>query len=303
VPQTQNLNKNAEGFMISSIEKDPFSVRRQHFLPQHLLSRFAGLVSHCPVKWLKNEIIRRFINHYQVDMEAALAPDYESYRSFHDFFTRHLKPDARPIDPSLDSICSPSDGVISEMGEISGSQLLQAKGRSFSLGALLGCENDAKLFENGHFMTIYLAPKDYHRVHMPFGGKLLKQRYIPGKLFSVNPLTAKHVDNLFARNERVVTLFNHPQGDFAVILVGAMLVGSITTTWGGTITPSPHQEIVTQSYPQTEDRHILLNKGEEMGYFSLGSTVIVLFPTNVSLKDNLSSQSPLVVGQAIGQLL
>ncbi len=286
--------------MISSTEKAPFSIHRQHYLPQHLLSRFAGLVSHCPVKWLKNEIIRRFIQHYQVDMNAALDPDPHSYRSFHDFFTRQLKRDARPIDPQMNSICSPADGTISEMGDISGDKLLQAKGRTFSLGALLGCDNDAKLFENGHFMTIYLAPRDYHRVHMPLSGQLLKQRYIPGKLFSVNPLTSKHVDNLFARNERVVSLFSHPQGDFAVILVGAMLVGSINTTWGGTITPSPHSEIMTQSYPQTEDRHISLQKGEEMGYFSLGSTVIVLFPTNVSWKDEMSSGAPLVVGQAIG---
>lgn len=289
--------------MISSTKKYPLSILRQFYLPQHLLSRFAGLVSHCQVKWLKNEIICRFIRHYQVDMQAALTAEPESYLSFHDFFTRRLKPEARPIDPEMSSICSPCDGTISEMGPITNEQLLQAKGRHFSVSSLLGSQEDAKWFENGHFMTIYLAPKDYHRVHMPLSGMLQHQRFISGKLFSVNPLTAQHVDNLFARNERVVTLFKHPQGHFAVILVGAMLVGSIATAWGGVIAPNQSREIVEQPYPQSENSHISLNKGEEMGYFSLGSTVIVLLPTNFSLQANLASNTPLVQGQAIGQIL
>lgn len=289
--------------MIASTEKYPFAIRRQHYLPQHLLSRFAGVVSHCQIKWVKDEIIRRFIARYAVDMADAAISDPKAYHSFHDFFTRRLKAQARPIDPNVNSIVSPCDGTISEMGAIAGSQLLQAKGHTFSVGSLIGCDEDAKLFENGHFMTIYLAPRDYHRVHMPFSGNLIKQRYIPGKLFSVNPLTTNHVENLFARNERVVSLFKHPEGDFAVILVGAMLVGSIATVWSGTVTPSPYVDIVEQHFPQSDERYIALKKGEEMGHFSLGSTVIILFPSNISWQNNFSAQSAVLMGQALGHFL
>jgi len=179
---------------------------------------------------------------------------------------------------------------------------LQAKDRTFSVSSLLGSAEDAALFNNGQFLTIYLAPKDYHRVHMPCTGTLQNLRYIPGKLFSVNPLTTTHIDHVFAKNERVVTLFKHPAGDFAIVLVGAMIVGSITTSWGGCIT-SHHGKSFNIAYPQSPQQYIKLDKGTEMGYFSLGSTVIVLFTEKTKWEYDLSQNSRLVVGQRIGHFV
>ncbi len=281
----------------------PLAVWRQYYLPQHALTRFAGLVSHCQIPWLKNWIIRDFIARYGVDMHEALESDPRAYASFHDFFTRHLKPSLRPIDHHPEAICSPCDGTISQIGKIEEGMLLQAKGHHFSLEALLANSHDAKNFTNGHFATIYLAPKDYHRVHMPYCGSLQRLRYVPGKLFSVNPLTTQYVEGLFARNERVITLFKHPAGDFAVILVGAMLVGSMSTRWGGYLTPHRGKDITQVDYPDTSDQHIKLDKGDEMGYFSLGSTVILLFAENMRWENAFTQQTRIVVGQRIGQFL
>ncbi len=283
--------------------KYPLKVWRQFLLPQHALSRFGGWLSHSEIPWLKNYLIRYFLNRYDVNMAEAIEVDPYSYPSYHEFFIRRLKPSLRPIDPSPLSIVSPCDGEISQIGNIEKGTLFQAKGKSFTASALLGSELDAKPFENGKFATIYLAPKDYHRVHMPLSGTLTHLRYIPGKLFSVNPLTTSHIDNLFAKNERVVAFFKHEQGSFAIILVGAMIVGSIFTRWGGTITPHRGNEIKDISYPQTPLQHIKLDKGDEMGYFSLGSTVIVLLDENAGWGYDLSQNSRLVVGQSIGHLL
>lgn len=282
---------------------DRLKVWRQYWLPQHALSKFGGHVSHCRLPWLKNYLIQWFINRYQVNMDEALQTDLNAYPSFHDFFIRQLKPGTRPIDPQSDSICSPCDGAISQIGKIENGTLLQAKGRSFSLSALLGDAACAQKFHNGNFLTIYLAPKDYHRVHMPAKGALQSVRYIPGKLFSVNPLTTQSVDNLFARNERVISFFDHPQSPFAVILVGAMIVGSITTRWAGRLLPQANQLVREILYPQTPEQHLTLDKGEEMGYFSLGSTVIILFAENIRWEYTLTQDSRLVVGQRIGQFL
>lgn len=269
----------------------PIKVLRQYLLPQHALTRFAGVLSHSQIPWLKNYLIRWFLKRYNVNLDEALESDPYAYPSYHEFFIRRLKPNCRPIDPSPASIVSPCDGTISQIGKIERNSLLQAKGRYFSLDALLGNHEDAKKFENGHYATIYLAPIDYHRVHMPLAGTLNHLRYIPGDLFSVNPLTCDHVNNLFARNERVVSIFKHDHGSFAIILVGAMIVGSIFTRWGGNITPHRAKKIVDISYPQTPEQHVRLDKGDEMGYFALGSTVIILLDANMQWEYDLSQNS------------
>lgn len=281
----------------------PINILRQYLVPQHALSRFAGMLSHCEIPWLKNYLIQWFLKRYNVNLQEAIESDPYAYPSYHEFFIRQLKPHLRPIDPSPVSITSPCDGAISQIGKIEQGTLVQAKNKSFSVSALVGDAEDAKCFEKGHFTTIYLAPIDYHRVHMPLSGTLTHLRYIPGDLFSVNPLTTDHVDNLFARNERVVCFFKHDHRSFAIILVGAMIVGSIFTRWGGNIKPYRGKEILNISYPQTPEQHIRLDKGDEMGYFALGSTVIVLLDENMHWEYDLSENSRLVVGQAIGHLL
>lgn len=281
----------------------PFDVWRQYFLPQRTLTWIAGKLAYCEIPWFKNWAIKRFIRLYGVNVEEALESNPEAYASFHDFFIRRLKPLRRPINSSPHAITSPCDGTISQIGRINHQTLIQAKQHSFTLGALLGDEEKASPFIDGHYATIYLAPKDYHRVHMPCAGTLEHLTYIPGKLFSVNPLTAAHVPQLFARNERVVTLFKSPHGQFAVILVGAMLVGSIFTRWSGHLTPHCGKNVLSINYPDTPERHIALDKGEEMGYFSLGSTVILLFTKNQSWEHELAQHSRIVVGQRIGHLL
>jgi len=277
-----------------------FHIWRQYLLPQHALSKLAGCLSQSKIPWLKNYLIRYFIKRYPVVMNDAVEPNPYAYHSYHDFFTRRLKPALRPVDPTPNGICSPCDGTISQIGKIEDETLLQAKDRTFTLSALLGDQAQATLFKNGRFITIYLAPIDYHRVHMPCQGTLAQLRYLPGKLFSVNPLTTEHVDNLFARNERVITFYKNNYGSFAIILVGAMLVGSIYTRWGGTIKPHRAKKMVDIHYPQTNEQYIKLSKGEEMGYFSLGSTVILLFAENVHWEYDFTQQSRIVVGQRIG---
>lgn len=281
----------------------PYKVWRQHYLPQHWLTWLAGKCAHCKWPWFKDWAIKRFIRLYGVNLSEALVQDLNHYASFHEFFIRKLKADIRPVDFSTNTIVSPCDGTISQIGSINGDTLIQAKGRHYTLTALLGDENLAHPFINGNFATIYLAPHDYHRVHMPYNGNLRHLCYIPGKLFSVNHETTQHVDELFARNERVVALFDSPQGNFAVILVGAMLVGSIYTHWSGQVTPHRAKKMVQIEYPHSPDRHIALDKGEEMGYFSLGSTVILLFTNSVGWEEKIASQSKIVVGQRMGHFL
>lgn len=281
----------------------PFDVWRQYYLPQRTLTWMAGKLAYCEIPWFKNWAIRRFIRLYGVNVNEALESSPEAYRSFHHFFIRQLKPNSRAIDNSPSSIVSPCDGTISQIGKIEHETLIQAKNHSYTLGALLGDEQKAKPFIDGHYATIYLAPKDYHRVHMPLAGTLENLTYIPGKLFSVNPLTADHVPQLFARNERVVTLFKNPHGTFAMILIGAMLVGSIFTRWSGHLTPHRGKTKISINYPDRPERHITLDKGEEMGYFSLGSTVILLFTKDQSWEQELAQHSRIVVGQRIGHLL
>jgi phosphatidylserine decarboxylase len=251
----------------------------QHIVPQHLLSRCTGWLAQLrqPI-WLKNWVIGQFIRHFNVNMAEAAQPDPERYANFNDFFTRPLQDGARPI-ADADIVC-PADGAVSQMGAIHEGFLFQAKGHYFSSEALLGGDQArAALFADGRFATIYLSPKDYHRVHMPVAGRLTATSYIPGQLFSVNAVTAQNVDNLFARNERLVCYFDTEIGPMAMILVGAMVVAGIETVWSGQVAPPPRHPVLTNylELPQPVE----LAKGEEMGRFMLGSTVILLFPKDV----------------------
>lgn len=253
-------------------------IRYQSLLPQHSLSRFAGWIANCKQTWIKNRLIFGFIRHYNVDMTLALEENPEHYINFNHFFTRSLKPEKRPISTNARDIISPVDGIISQIGDIKENQLIQAKKINYNLQALLG--GSAKLaaqFQGGQFATFYLAPQDYHRVHIPYSGELKEMLYVPGRLFSVNAQTTTELPNLFVRNERVITLFSTPIGPMAVILVGAMLVGSINTPWEGIIAPAPNQHIYHWHYL---DNKVSLRKGEEVGQFQLGSTVIILFTPN-----------------------
>lgn len=252
--------------------------RYQSLLPQHSLSRFAGWVANCKQTWIKNRLILGFIRHYNVDMTLALEENPEKYINFNHFFTRSLKSEKRPISSNAADIVSPVDGTISQIGDINEYQLIQAKKINYNLQALLG--GSAKLaaqFQGGEFVTLYLAPEDYHRVHIPYSGELKEMVYVPGRLFSVDAQTTTELPNLFVRNERVITLFSTPIGPMVVILVGAMLVGSINTSWEGVIAPASKRHIYHWHYL---DNKISLNKGQEIGQFQLGSTVIILFAPN-----------------------
>ncbi len=249
----------------------------QYLLPQHLLSRLVGKLAQTRIFWLKNLLIERFIKQYGVDMSEALYEDHRDYENFNSFFTRELKPGAREIANDPNVIACPADGAISQLGDICDGRIFQAKGHEYSLATLVGNNEDALPYRNGKFATVYLSPKDYHRVHMPVDGKLIATHYIPGQLFSVNQTTAENVDNLFARNERLVCVFETPVGPMAMILVGAMIVAGIETVWGGQVAPPP-KTVQSQRFDNVQT--VALKKGEEMGRFKLGSTVILLFGEN-----------------------
>jgi phosphatidylserine decarboxylase len=253
-------------------------VNLQYCLPHHLISRIVGRVAQCENPLIKSQFIHRFAKHYQVNMSEAEQPALDQYPNFNAFFTRALTANARPIHAQTNSIICPADGVISQVGNIASGNIIQAKGMHYSALSLLGGDvDDAEPFLDGDFTTIYLAPKDYHRLHMPISGTLTKMIHIPGRLFSVNPTTAESVPNLFARNERVVALFDTAIGPMALILVGAMIVASIETIWHGIVTPPKKSTIQRWDY---SDQSIELEKGAEMGRFRLGSTIIALFPKN-----------------------
>ncbi|GAA6150944.1 archaetidylserine decarboxylase [Pseudoteredinibacter isoporae] len=273
----------------------------QYIVPQHLLSRLMGKIANSQRKWLKDPFTRWFVDRFGIDMSEAAEEDPCAYASFNDFFTRALKEGARPIDEGEDSIVFPADGAISQLGDIQHGRIFQAKGQSYSTLELLGGANElAAEFNDGKFATVYLSPKDYHRVHMPLAGKLRSMIHVPGDLFSVNETTAENVPRLFARNERVVCVFDTELGPMAVVLVGAMIVASIETVWAGQITPQLRQ-IIRKNYDQLLD-DIELEKGEEMGRFKLGSTAIVLFGKGVmDWNDELQAGSPTVMGQRMGQ--
>jgi len=277
-------------------------VYSQYIAPQHLISRLAGKVADCENPRLKNALIAWFIEKYGVNMEEASRQFPEEFKHFNDFFTRALKEGARPINSTKSGLISPVDGAISQLGEINHGQVFQAKGQSFSVVELLGGDVErAEPFIGGNFATIYLSPKDYHRIHMPCKGTLREMVYIPGKLFSVNPVTAENVPRLFARNERVAAIFDTEFGPMAMVLVGAMIVASIETVWDGLVAPLK-REVKTSQYGKGA-REITLSKGDEMGRFKLGSTVVLTFPPNATeFIESLKAGSAVQMGQSFGKI-
>jgi phosphatidylserine decarboxylase len=281
---------------------DNIKLSLQYILPKLWLTRLAGWGASKRAGWLTRLVIDLFVKYYKVNMAEAQKPDTASYRTFNDFFVRPLRDEARPVDTDPNVLVMPADGVISQMGLIEEDKILQAKGHSYSLEALLaGNYLMADLFRNGSFATTYLSPRDYHRVHMPCNGILREMIYVPGDLFSVNHLTAQNVPNLFARNERVICLFDTEFGPMAQILVGATIVGSIETVWAGTITPPREGVIKRWTWPAGESEgSVALLKGQEMGRFKLGSTVINLFaPGKVNLAEQLQSLSVTKIGEPL----
>jgi phosphatidylserine decarboxylase len=274
-----------------------FSVLHQYLLPKQALTRFAGRIASAQDGRFTPHLIRWFVRKYGVNMDEAHNPDLASYKSFNDFFTRALGENARPLAGS-DFIC-PVDGSISQCGTIEHDQIIQAKGHRYSTTALVGGDRAlAELFEHGSFATLYLSPRDYHRIHMPCDGKLMRMIYVPGALFSVNPTTARGVPGLFARNERVVCVFESAHGPFALVLVGATIVGSMETVWHGVVNASRLGTIREWHY---RDQDIVLKKGEEMGRFLLGSTVVLLFPRDVmEFNPEWAAARPVRLGEAMG---
>lgn len=247
----------------------------QYLLPQHGLSRFVHWAVRIRQPWFKNALIRAFCRFYRVDLAESVCSSPESFECFNAFFTRALKPGVRSVCSEPDAIACPADGMISQLGAIEGTRLFQAKGRCFELAELLGGDRSrTEAFENGSFVTVYLSPRDYHRVHMPVAGTLAAMTHVPGALFSVNVATTENVPNLFARNERLICYFDTAAGPMAVILVGAIFVSSIETVWHGEVTPPRSKTIRRWDY---SGQGLRFERGAEIGRFNMGSTVIVLF--------------------------
>ena len=272
------------------------AVLLQYLLPKQALTVFAGKVAGARGGKFTTKLIRWFVGRYKVNMAEAANPDIHSYSTFNEFFTRALRSDSRPL-VQADFVC-PVDGAISQFGTIEKDQLFQAKGHRYSTTALVGGDRElAEQFQDGSFATIYLSPRDYHRIHMPCDGRLTRMIYVPGDLFSVNPVTARGVPGLFARNERVVCVFDSAHGPFVLTLVGATIVGSMATVWHGVVNPPRSREVREWKY---DDQTILLKKGDEMGRFLLGSTVVMLFKKDV-LQFNL--QWAPAIGVRMGELM
>jgi phosphatidylserine decarboxylase len=283
---------------------DQIKIAFQRWAPKHAITRLAGLFASAKLGGLTTAIIRLFIKQYKIDMGEALHSDPAHYATFNDFFVRELKEGARPItaDPAI--IVHPADACVSQFGDIEDGQIIQAKGHSFSAKALLGGDESlTQAFDQGSFATLYLSPRDYHRVHMPCDGVLRQMIYVPGDLFSVNPLTAENIPELFARNERVVCIFDTEFGPMAQVLVGATIVGSIELTWAGTITPPRGNTVYRWDYPATGSSSIVFQKGQEMGRFKLGSTVINLFAKDkITFSDSIVHGESTVLGTAYAQI-
>jgi phosphatidylserine decarboxylase len=274
-------------------------VLAQYLLPQHQLSRISGALAQSRLRVLKDFLIGRFIAAFGVDMREAAEPDPRAYPHFNAFFTRALRDGARPIDADPRALVSPADGAVSEAGAITGGRIVQAKGHWYTCADLLADADEARLFEGGEFATIYLSPRDYHRVHMPCDARLTGLRYVPGRLFSVNQTTAENVPGVFARNERLVCRFETAHGPMALVLVGAMIVAGIETVWTGPVTPAGRHVFGIDLELDAAARSVA--RGAEMGRFQLGSTVILLFPRHaVSLDDALVAGAPVRMGQRIG---
>lgn len=266
----------------------------QQFVPQQKISKVAGRLAASRHPWVKRTFIRSFAKAYDVSLDEYERQSLNAYESFNDFFTRELQDNARIIDASINGIVSPADGMISQLGQIHDHKLLQAKGRDYDIGQLLADSADGDYFADGSFATVYLAPSNYHRVHMPFDGMLTKTRYVPGTLFSVNNTTAANVPDLFARNERLVCLFDTAYGKAAVIMVGAMIVAGIETVATG--------KIIRTDDIQEADHDMSLKKGDELGRFYLGSTAIVVLPKAAKMdwQDTMKHGSTVQMGQLLG---
>lgn len=282
--------------------KTLFTVLPQYALPHHALSVLMSKITHSEQTLVKKPLLNWFLNNYAVDLSEAEYSEPDYYSSFNAFFTRSLKAGARPIAQAPEQIVCPADGAISQIGHIEAGQILQAKGHHYTVQDLLGGDAQrAAAFTNGEFATVYLSPRDYHRLHMPYAGKLREMVHIPGRLFSVNNATAASVPNLFARNERVVCHFDTEIGPMALILVGAIFVSSIETVWHGVVTPPTRQDIRRWQY---DDQPVELAKGEELGRFNMGSTIIMLFGEQaLSWQTEINSGLPVKMGQAIAQRL
>ncbi len=276
---------------------DRLAVLPQYLLPKQLLTILAGKLASAQAGGLTTSVIRWFVGRYGVNMAEAANPDPAAYASFNDFFTRPLRPGARPL-ADTDYIC-PVDGAISQFGHIARDQIFQAKGHSYSIQALVGGDRDlAVQFVEGEFATLYLSPRDYHRIHMPCEGRLTRMIHVPGDLFSVNPTTARGVPGLFARNERVVCVFEGPHGPFVLVLVGATIVGSMATVWHGQVNPPRPGTVREWDYPAGDIR---LARGAEMGRFLLGSTVVMLFPKGqMAFNPAWAPARPIRMGEAMG---
>ena len=286
--------------MATSI-KDKIFIASQHIVPQHLLSRLVGWVAETKISWIKNLFISKFIKAFNVNMDEAQRQTPEAFENFNDFFTRELKPGMRPIAEENNAIACPADGAISQLGPIENGRVFQAKGHDYSLIELLGGEAEtAEPFMGGQFATIYLSPKDYHRIHFPIGGTLKKMVHVPGDLFSVNPTTVAAIDELFARNERVIAFFDTPAGPMAMVMVGAIFVSSIETVWYGEVTPPRHNQIRHWSY---QDKKLKYKKNEEMARFNMGSTVVLLYGKDkVTWAEGLAAGDTVQHGQVIAKM-
>ena len=277
---------------------DSLFVALQHMVPQHLISRLVGLVAASELKSIKDPLINWFVKRYQVNLAEAKNQDVSQFKSFNDFFTRELMDGARELALGDNNWMCPVDGAVSQRGAINNGRIFQAKGHDFSALELLGGKEEfAQPFMNGQFTTIYLSPKDYHRIHMPCAGKLTDMVYVPGKLFSVNPVTTEQVPRLFARNERVVCLFDTDQGKMAMVLVGAMIVASIETTWAGQVAPRTRK---ASFHNYQGNQGIQLDQGAEMGRFKLGSTVVLLSERgDLKWDDQIDEGVPVRLGQPL----
>ena len=282
--------------------RDRLFVAMQYALPQHFLSRIVLRTTRVRTPAVKNALISRFVQGFRPDMSEAAQPDALAFGSFNDFFTRKLRADARPVDPDPRALVSPVDGTVSQIGRIDGASILQAKGHDYTVDSLLAAPTWADAFRGGGFATLYLAPYNYHRIHMPLAGKLRAAWFVPGKLFSVNAVTASAVPGLFARNERVVCIFENGPHVFAMVLVGALFVGSISTVWHGDVAPR-HPRRVTNLPVDGSRAPLHLEKGDEMGRFNMGSTVILVTPPGLAdWLPSFAAGSRIRFGEALGRM-
>jgi phosphatidylserine decarboxylase len=282
--------------------KDALTTLPQYALPQHTLSKLMSYITHSENKALKNWCVTTIIKHYGVNMDEAQEQNLDAFKSFNHFFTRELKPEVRPLTTEKNAVACPADGSVSQAGNITDGKIFQVKGMSFSTVDLLGGDAErAAAFTDGVFATIYLSPKDYHRLHMPITGTLKEMVHIPGKLFSVNTSTTRSVPGLFARNERVAAIFDTEAGPMALVLVGAIFVSSIETVWHGVVTPPSAPSVQSWYYPKKAPT---LKIGEEMGRFNMGSTIIVLFGKNkVRWESGFKADQLVKLGEMIGKAI